>query len=354
MKTQKNNIRLSSITCSDKRLDILDNIKLLDLPVNKYELKCRVCEFPNIDLIPNPYFIAKNRDFSGVEIMKADLGNLLISDRLKQIFEILFENQLVFFQTYILNSKITTKWWLAIPTNMIINGKVKNYVKKCKSCSEPLSAHPGYQYEFWIEDIESTFDIIKSKNWHSIDENDWKQSWIDRDILLSVRLISLLKRIKANGIYQFSNSKYKKLTEEEKKWVENSLIKIDKLSHPTKVEITKEDIEKFKGKYSVFETSISQKIIFEQKFKIIPNNIIELVLSLKSGTKIDLGFDEKFRVKDLHYWAITKSSPKLISFAIDEYGNELLFNPKDKKCSVYYFDHETMIYDLVKSSLIYI
>ncbi len=134
-------------------MDILDEHILLDTPVNKYEISCPVCQFPKIDKIPQPYFIAKNRNFSGIEIMIADLGNLFISDRLKQIFEILLPNQCYYQKTYIQDTAISTKWWLAIPKNLVVTGEVNLNVKRCTACNEPLFAHPGSQYKFWNIDI---------------------------------------------------------------------------------------------------------------------------------------------------------------------------------------------------------
>lgn len=350
--TNQDNIRLSSITCSDKRMDILDNQTLLDTPVNKYEISCPVCNFPKIDKTPEPYFIAKNRNFSGIEIMIADLGNLFISDRLKQVFEILFPNQCYYQKTFMQDTTISTKWWLAIPTNLVITGEVNSKVKRCKICNEPFYAHPGTQYKFWNEDIETEFDIIKSKNWHSTDDKDWKRSWVNRDILISVRLISLFKIIGAKGIYQYAFSKFKKLTKEEKKWVESSILKIGNLKTTTSFEITKVSLDKFIKHFSIAKIAGSTKNDFEKKFKTQINEIIEIICNIKSGTKIDVGFDSSFVVEQFENWQSTKSKPKLIAFAFDEFGNELLFDPKDKSCPVYYFDHETMIYDLVNSSIV--
>ncbi|MCL2318904.1 MAG: hypothetical protein FWC45_02375, partial [Treponema sp.] len=281
-------IRLSFITCSDRRMDIIDNNQMLDTPVNKYEINCKECLFPNIDKTPDPYFIAKRRDFSGIEIIQADLGNLFVSDRIKKIFEILFPGQCVFEKTFIDQTKIVTKWWLAIPVNMIISGEVKDNVKRCKICNEPLHAHPGSQYEYWHLDAETPFDIIKSKNWHSIDENDWKKSWINRDIYLSIRLIYLLKKISAKGIYQYAFSSFKKLVKNEKEWVEQAIQKIGDLKNIIINEITKEMIEKFIKIYSIKCKSGEQILKFEKKFKITSNEIVKIICNIKEGSEINI------------------------------------------------------------------
>jgi hypothetical protein len=343
-------IRLSSVNSPDHQcLDLIDERAMMDTPINTYKVNCEACSFPKIDTTPNPYFVSKKK-LSGIEITQADLGNLLISDRVKQIFEILVPNQCTFLNTFIRDSTITTKWWLAIPNNQIINGEVKSNVKRCPVCNEPLYAHPGSQYKFWIEDIEAEFEIIKAKNWHSTDDKDWKRSWIGRDILISVRLLSLLKKVGAKGIYQYSASKFKKLRIDEKKWVENSLVKIDKFTTCEEFKLTKEAISNFKKHFSITDSENNK--LFEIKFKTPINEIIEAVCNIKSGSKINIGFENTFEVEDLNNWQMTKSKHKLIAFATDSFGNELLFDPKDKNCSIYYYDHETMIYDLVNSSIV--
>jgi len=346
------NIRLSTICCSDRRMDILDTNCMLDTPINKYEIVCEECKFPNIDKIPEPYYIAKNRNFSGIEIIEADLGNLFISDRLKQVFDILLPNQCSYRKTFVEGSTITTKWWLAIPNNLVLNGEVKKSVKRCINCNQPLYAHPGSQYEFWENDIENSFDIIKSINWYSTDDKDWKKSWIGRDLFLSVRLISLLKKIGAKGIYQNAFSKYKQLTKTEKLWVELSLSNISMLKNNIKNEVTIEAINNFKTAFSIVEVSNLKVEYFEKKFKIIVNEITKSICNIKKGQQINIGFESPFVIEKIENWKSTKTKTKLIAFAFDNFGNSLLFDPKDKNCSLYYYDHETMIYDLVQSSIL--
>ena len=345
-------IRLSRICCSDKRMDIVDTNCSIDTPINKYETSCDTCHFPNIDKTPNPYYIAKGRDFSGIEIMEADLGNLFVSNRLRKIFDILFPNQCTYEKTFIDQTEIPTKWWLAIPSHTIVSGKVNDNVRRCGKCNQPLHAHPGSQYKFWIDDFEASFDIIKSENWHCADSDDWKKTWIGRDVFLSVRLIFLLKKISAKGIYQYAFSKFKKLTKTEKNWIEQAKEKIGSLSQDIKKEINKETIEKFKRFYSITDNTDLTSIQFQKKFKISTNEIVKNICNLNYGTKINIGLESPFIVEQLENWKATKTKTKLIAFAFDDYGNHLLFNPKDKNCSLYFYDHETMIYDLLQESIL--
>jgi hypothetical protein len=350
--TDTSKIRLYLIVCSDRRMDIVDINYTSDTPINKYEINCDVCHFPNIDKTPYPYFIVKGRDFSGIEITKADLGNLFVSNRLKKIFEILFPEQCEYKRTFIAQTDIPTKWWLAVPNNTIISGEVKDDVKRCEKCNQPLHAHPGSQYKFWIHDFESSFDIIKSENWHSVAEHDWKETWIGRDIYLSVRLIFLLKKNSAKGIYQYAFSEFKKLTKAEKDWIEQAIEKIGDLKSNTKTEVTKEAIEKFKRFYSIISESDLKSTKFEMKFKISVNEIVKNICNIEYGTEINIGFDTPFVVEQIENWKSTNTKPKLIAFAFDEFGNDLRFNPKDKNCPLYFYDHEIMIYDLIQESIL--
>lgn len=345
-------IRAASICSSDRRMDIIDTHTLLDTPINKYKIKCDACEFPDIDSTPNPYFLAKGRDFSGIEIVEADLGNLLVSSRVKQIFEILFPDNCQFQKTYIQDSQIATKWWLAIPKTLIVSGEVFDYVKKCKVCNEPLAAHPGSQYKFRIQDFESSRDIIKSKNWCSIDELDWKKSWIGREIFLSVRLISLLRKISAKGIYQVMNSKYKSLTKDEKLWVEEALEKIGKLKEANvqKV-ITTKDISRLMGYLNIGSIVTSQVNNFEKKIKINAPELLKVLICAPANTKIKVA-DSEFTVLSYQNWEIIKEKKKLLQFADDDYGNNLLLDLKEKLLPIYFYDHETMIYELMYSSIL--
>ena len=351
--TVSKKIRLSAITGPDRMMDVVDTNYLLDTPINKYKIKCGVCKFPDIDKTPEPYYLAKNRVFTGIEIAEADLGNLLISKRLKQIFETLLPDTCVFRKTYIQGTAISTNWWLAIPKKTFLSGEVKDKVARCKKCKEPLHAHPGSQYKFWIQDFEGRIDILKSKNWHSVDEKDWKRSWIGRDVFLSVRLISLLKKISAKGIYQQAGSKYTSLTRSEKQWTEDAIASIGLLANnPVRKNIRTGEIAKLIKFFKVEKVSNKKIQYFEKKFKTKPPELIKVLCSANKAIKINTGGNETFRLADVKEWELLKGNKKLISFAFDGFGNSLHFDTKDKLCPVYYYDHETLMYELTHSSIL--
>lgn len=341
-------IRLSQVTCLDKRMDIKDKTYLLDTPTNKYELLCKTCKFPNLDKVPSPYYLTKGRNFSGIEISIADLGNLLISNRLKKIFENLLPKDCDYQETFIENSRIKTLWWLAVPRKKVLSGKVKQHISVCSQCHEPLHAHPGSQYQFWLTDLESDVNIVKSSNWHSVDEKDWKKSWIGRDIYLSVQLIHLLKKITAKGIDQVSSSKYHQLLPTEKKWIEESIEKIGDLANVNAPkEPTQKQVEQFLHITGVSKI-IPQKVnMFEKKFKLKTQNALQYLCSIDKTTKVTILGNLDFEVLNSNDWELREDGKKLIKFAENNFGDCLYFDPKEKYYPVYYFDHETMICDFI-------
>ena len=348
----ENNIRLVSISCSDKRMDIVDENRLMDTPVNKYKIKCESCKFPAIDNTPTPYFLAKRRVFTGIEIMEADLGNLLVSDRVKKVFEILLPNVCKYHRTFIEGSNTTTNWWLAIPINTIVSGEVNETVLRFPVCNEPLYAHPGSQYKYWIKDLVSNYDIVKSTNWHSVSDKDWKESWIGRDVYFSLRLVSLLKKISAKGIYKQIGSKFNSLTKEEKTWVEESLIKIGTLRNDSsRKNLTSDDIKKIMTILKVQELRDDKIKDFEKKYKRKPSDLIQVLCSVTKAIELDLGNSDKFIIRDMESWEFVQGNRKLVSFAQDHFGNSLHFDITNKLCPIYHYDHETMIFDQVYGSI---
>ena len=333
-------------------MDLLDGIRLLDTPVNKYEVKCEKCKFPDIDNTPNPYFLAKRRVFTGIEIMQADIGNLLVSDRVKKVFEILFPGECDYQRSFVEGSNTTTNWWLAIPVNTIVSGEVEETVPRCHECNQPLHAHPGSQYKYWINDIVSDHDIIKSSNWHSISEKDWKETWIARDVYLSLRLVSLLKKISAKGIYKQTGSKFNGLTKVEKTWVEESLIKVGALRNDnSRKDLSSNDIIKIMTTLKVDNIKNDKIKDFEKKYKQKPSDLIQILCSVNKDIELDLGNNEKFVIGEMESWELIPGNRKLVSFAQDHFGNSLHFDITNKLCPIFHYDHETMTFDQVHGSI---
>lgn len=347
-------MRASMVCCSDESMDIKSTVFLSDTPVNHYPAKCNTCSFPDIDNIPYPYYLIKKKIFSGIEIHLADLGNLLVSSRVKGIIEQLFPGQCLFHSTFIEGTLIHTDWWLAVIKIKIVSGEVKDEIPRCHCCGTPLYAHPGTQYKYWYFDVDIEYDIVKSENWHSMSTKNWLDSWISRDTFLSVRFIELLKRLKVKGIDQYFYSKNKKLLDEEKKWVNNVLLSLNEdLITPKVKHIAREEIEWLKEIITQFN-SIEIKGEFTSKFKIKSNEIIDTLSCISKNILLDN--EKEIELVPLKDWAlnigINSTQLKFISFCFDPYGNSWAFDATDSDLSIYIYNHEYNDYELIHSTII--
>lgn len=68
-------------------------------PINPLPLKCPRCGFPNLDHIPQPYFLTKSRTMSPHELALAANGNLLIRERIRRVLDLLTPGECSFFPT---------------------------------------------------------------------------------------------------------------------------------------------------------------------------------------------------------------------------------------------------------------
>jgi len=78
--------------------------------------------------------------------------------------------------------------------------------------SQPLA-------EGWTS--ESNYEVLKSATWSS-SENGWDQ-WITRGLFLSVRLLHVFKKIKANGFFEATCQKPIKPNKDESTWITEKL-----------------------------------------------------------------------------------------------------------------------------------
>ena len=325
-----------------------------DTPINKYEVKCNSCKFPDINKIPEPYFMRKKFAYSNLEIFKANLGNLFLSDRIKKIFSVVFNEQLEYKPVYIENSTIKSKWWLGIIKNHVVSGEIKDEIPKCDKCFEPLHWHPGSQSKYWLSELESCFDIVKSKNWHSIDNKDWKISWITRDIFFSKRLIVLLKKLKAKGINETFKTIKQKATIEDKEWVRTVFEMLSEDLQFPNVTIyeeskKKEIVKKITGT-AILTKNKNQNTTIKIKFE---NEIIELFKQLDKPLK--LSNDTDFFIMKFEDWErnsdIENKRMNYINFASDSYGNYYSLDGNNKNYPVFYYNHETMAFEQIYNSI---
>ena len=83
-------MRYIKITGSDDRMDCRG--MFLD-PINQLPRKCPKCGFPDLDHVPQPYFLVKSRTLSPNELALAGNGNLFIRQRIRRVLDVLASGQ---------------------------------------------------------------------------------------------------------------------------------------------------------------------------------------------------------------------------------------------------------------------
>jgi hypothetical protein len=215
------------VATSDNRMDC--RFAFSD-PINLLPKKCVKCGFPDLDHIPQPYFVGKSRTMTPNELAGAENGNFFVRNRVRQVLELLDPGLCSFYPTTFSGTTTATPWLLAVPNQQIVTARVDPSIPRCAACGEPRSAHPGTQ---WSESLfgapprgqlsgegwaaEGEYDVLKSSTWGS-SERGWNL-WISRDLYVSVRLLHLLKKIKAKGFYEATCQKPVSPNKEESAWI---------------------------------------------------------------------------------------------------------------------------------------
>jgi hypothetical protein len=211
-------MRCFHITGSDDRMDCRD---MYYDPLNPLPPKCEKCGFPDLDHVPQPYYLVKSRTMSPNEIALAENGNFLVRSRIRRIFELFASGQCDFFPTCFKGTALETPWSLVVPANQVITARVDPAIPRCETCGQPRSAHPGSQYVEWLWNFDSESEVLKSSTWGSC-TSGWK-TWISRHLFMSVRLFHLFKKVKANGLDEATCGKRTKPNTEESDWIKQKL-----------------------------------------------------------------------------------------------------------------------------------
>lgn len=250
-------MRCVAISSSDDRMDCRE---MFYDPINPLPKRCRKCGFPDLDHVPQPYFLVKSRTMTSNELAEAENGNFFIRERVRRVLDILAPGQCTYYPTTYKGTSETTPWLLAVPNHQVVTAKVNPSIPRCAACGEPRSAHPGTQWseslfgrlrghqsrgEGWTAD--SDYDVLKSSTWGS-SERGWDQ-WISRDLFLSVRLLHLLKKIKAKGFHEATCQKPASPDKEESAWITDKLHALEAAGIPPHAEgaLSDEDAKWLRG-----------------------------------------------------------------------------------------------------------
>lgn len=238
-----------TITGSDDRMDCRD---MFDSPINTLPLKCPKCGFPDLDHVPQPYYLVKSRTYSPNELAPGEKGNFFVRPRIRRVLELVAPGECRFYPTHFNGTTQETPWFLAVPVNQIVTARVDPKIPRCPQCSEPRSAHPGTQWSEFLFGLpqrqqpladgwsnESPHEILKSSTWGS-SERGWNR-WIVRDLYFSIRLFTLLRKLKAKGLVASVTGNSAKPTSLDNAWVKDQLTAIEAAGIPQHADGTLSD-----------------------------------------------------------------------------------------------------------------
>ena len=293
-------MRCIQIDGSDNQMDC--RVMFYD-PLNPLPPKCEACGFPDLDFVPQPYFLVKSRAMTPNETAMAENGNFLVRDRVRRVLELLAPGQCRFYPTHFKGTMNETPWSLAVPVHQVVVANVNPSISRCQACGEPRSAHPGPQYSEWIWDFNSEYDMLKSSTWGSADSG-WDK-WTFRYCYLSVRLFHLLKQAGVKGLFETTGGKPTLLDEIEAKWIQESLASLKEQGIPLNAPgtVPKEDAQWFRVYLRQHESKIELNIdvkSLEQTLKVkLPKSYIEFITKVGPVTFSDIDNEEGFDARIL-------------------------------------------------------
>jgi hypothetical protein len=330
-------------------------------PINPLPRKCAKCAFPDLNHVPQPYYLVKSRTMSPNEMAPAENGNFLVRLRVRRVLEYLAPDQCRFFPTSYKGTVSETPWFLAVPARQVVTATVKPSIPRCDACGEPRSAHPGTQYEQWLWDNDSDHDLLKSATWGS-SESGWDK-WISRDLFMSVRLFRLLKEIKAKGLDEATCGTPVQPTREEAEWIEEKLpiLKADGIPFHAVGTLSEEDatwLRKYIKTHSRPDVPTLDTKAAEKRLKLkLPKSYVEFIAKVGPATFENVDEQEGFTVQILTPDQFDARSYRVgaldgadedtnavdgVVFAGTEHGDCLCFDldKSKKEFAVYLYKHE--------------
>jgi hypothetical protein len=230
-------------------------------PANELPLKCPHCTFPDLDYIANPYILARGISIPA-ETAPARLGNFLIRDRVRLIFELAVPGACSFHSTDAGKTKVMSPWWLAVPKRKLQTPWPKPSPPFCSKCGEPKVwwSPMGPTWEKMRYYDTGEIDVFKTAEWGAMAtvEDSYEEAnahrkksglppltWSERDVpppshperwtrgnpwrdlYFSVRLEQLLKRARVKGqLVRALDFKDVELSGEDVSWIEERLAQL--------------------------------------------------------------------------------------------------------------------------------
>jgi hypothetical protein len=345
-------------------------------PINPLPAKCTKCGFPDLEFVPQPYFLVKSRTMTPNELALAENGNLFIRERVHRLFELLIPGLCTYYPTCYQNTSQAAPWLLAVPNRQVVQANVKPAIPRCEVCGEPRFAHPGTQWDeclfgspmfrqtlsaAWSRDSE--FDILKSATWGS-SERGWNR-WMSRSLFMSVRLMYLLAKAKAKGVNECTTEKPLAPNKDESAWIREKLQLLEANGIPLHAEgtLSAEDAKWFREYIATharnLESNYDIKAI-ERKLKAkLPKSYLDFITSVGSISFENVDSEEGFTVSictptELEFAEYTEEfhdeesrALNALTFATTGHGDCFCFDVQKgkKEYPVYLYKHECNFFE---------
>jgi hypothetical protein len=342
---------------------------MYERPINALPEVCASCGFPDIEYVPQPYLIRRTAAISGNELAMAEQGNFFVRERARRILEVVADSACRFFPTCYLKDNTVTPWQLAVPAYKVTSGKVKQSIPTCSKCGQPLSSHPGSQYDFCHQKVDMPYEIAKSANWISLGEND--REGMGRELFFSVRLYTLLKKLKVKGLFeaQAYGELPSKPSQSDQEWIEQQSAVIQSLGIPLHSvgTVPKEDskwLKEFISQHlSINAPSPSDVAKSERRNRVhLPKSYTDFITGTGPCTFAQIDGQEKSRIHILPLGQLDYSNfrlgqvespdddePKIdgVAFAANDFGDYYCFDVKKgaNEYEIFFYNHECMFFE---------
>lgn len=290
-------------------------------PLNPLPPACEKCGFPDLDHVPQPYYLVRSRTQTPNEMALAENGNLLVRERVQRVLETCAPNTCDFYPTHYQGGHEETPWRLLVPRCQVATAEVQETIPRCKACGRPRSAHPGTQYTTWLWDYQSEWDVLKASTWGS-SERGWKY-WVFRDCFMSIRLFRLLKKIRARGLDEVYHPETPRTSRAETAWIDGQLERLKECGvslHPTG-SLSDEDTKWFRAFIRNHAAgaglAFDRKQVEKQLGVSLPNSYAEFIAAAGPAVFEDVDEEEGFQAQILAPHELDATTFRLGALAVD-------------------------------------
>lgn len=349
---------------SDKRMDSRNECHEA---LNPLPEKCSRCGFPDLDFIPQPYFVQRGRAMQKNEMAEAEHGHFFVRKRVRRIIELAAPGQCEFYSTQFQKTEETTPWTLVAPRFRHRTASHDATLRLCRECAQPRGLHPGTDYVEWVHRFASEHDILTSSNWYGWRGGASTLQWRDRHVCFSVRFLTLLHALKAKGfceasIFDKEIGEFEPASEptaEDTEWVKEKLREIEAagISLLPAGKVSSDDARWFRrylkeNKANDISYSIEPKAAKKQAGFLLPKTYCDFInqvgprafdnVDQLEGFRVSVLLPEGFDAKSHRRHEQNNSAVDGVMFADTDHGDCFCFDVQAdrEEYEIYMYDHE--------------